>query len=339
MFLTWHNDSEMSSRVLKTRTPLARLAGAILLVCSTASLAFGTDSAGIYSGSSVDSSGKVSAWGVTNVAAMQHTAYVTTTLTSPNGRTVSADGTWIGMGHSRADLYLSYAQNDLGTYTTTSIHSAYCVVMGWFILNHLTQSSTTVPYVVLTLRNSGSVSADNHALNAYNQFNGTTALGTYHSTTDGYWQTGVEIVGTVYPTTYTGLIFLERQILSRSDYNNSTTANPVFPPCPGNATCDDTSNPLFLDPDPQSDGSNGKVYDLDTPGIPPLSTDNTYYRIRVNFREYAMAEGVPVQVSGDLRWYSRLSVSRTNGQTNLKTDVTGDNVSGLGTTNLSWNLQ
>jgi hypothetical protein len=289
----------------------------------------------------VASDGIVHGWGVTDVTTytMYHVAYVSVTLTSPNGRQAHLD---VHSAHNsvREDVYLPFDPNDLGQYELVSMHHAFCnLVMDWIFYELLNEAETTVPYVTLQLRNSGSVSTDNHARDAYNQWNGTTALGTYKSTVDGYWQTGVEIVGTVSPNTYTGLIFLERQILGRRDYNKSTTANPIFPPCPGNPTCDDTSYDLFRDSDPQSDYSNGRVYDLDMPGLGPLSTDNTYSRYRVNFREYAMAEGVPVQVSPDLRWYSRLSIQRTNGQTNLKTDVTGDNVSGSGATKLSWNLQ
>jgi hypothetical protein len=338
MFLTWHNDSEMSSRVLKTRTLLARLAGAILLVCSTASLAFGTDSAGIYSGSSVDSSGKVSAWGVTNVAAMQHTAYVTTTLTSPNGRTVSADGTWIGIGHSRADLYLSYAQNDLGTYTTTSIHSAYCVVMGWFILNRLTQSSTTVPYVVLSLRNSGTVSADNSRRGDYNFELGTYNLGTFFSTGQGIrlFRTGVEIVGTVYPTSYAASIIFRRLIVQSRAYHDTVELTELRK---DNEM--DPYDPGIQDQDPQSGGSGGKVYDLDAPGIGTADNDPIGYiiRKRANYREWAeLPNGTKVSV--DLNWFSRLSVIRT-GQTTeaLRTDITGDNIAAAGSTPTTWNLQ
>jgi len=47
-----------------------------------------------------------------------------------------------------------------------------------------------------------------------------------------------------------------------------------------------------------------------------------------------------IQVSNNFYWWSRLSVTRVNGQTILKApDVPGDNVSGLGTTWTTWNLQ
>lgn len=320
--------------------PYARLLA--WTIGATIAIAAAAQGVTTYSGSAVSSYGTINGWGVTDAYAggMLHTSYVSTTLRSPTGRT-SSSGWRSSINSVRADVSLGWDGTDLGTYTESSDHKFYCNVIHAFVVLGATQGSTTAPYVTLRLRNSDSdsVSQDNHAWQAYNQWNGTIALGTYKATTDGYWQTGVEIVGTVLPSTYTGLIILQRQRLGQNEYNNSTTAYPTFPPCPGNPTCDDTSNFIFRDDDPQSDGSNGKVYDLDTPGLPPLSTDDVYYRLRVNFREYAVAQGVPGQVSTNLYWWSRISVQRTSGQTDLRTDVPGDNTSGTGTTKLSWDLQ
>jgi hypothetical protein len=295
-----------------------------------------------YSGASVGSNGTVYGWGVTDATtySMYHVAYVSTALYSPKGR-YNGYGMHSAQNSVREDVSLAFDPTDLGTYLVQSTNEAYCYSCSCWLFNFPSACQATVPWVTLALRNGNTdtVSSDNHALNAYNQFNGTTALGTYQASTDHFWQTGVEIVGTVCPSSYTGLITLRRQILNRYEYNNSTTANPIWPPCPSGPSCDDTDSAAFRDDDPQSDGSNGRVYDLDTPGIGPLSTDNTYDRYRVNFREYAMAEGVSVQVSANFNWWSRLSVQRSSGNTTLKTDVTGDNVSGTGTTKLSWNLQ
>jgi len=87
-----------------------------------------------YSGASAGSDGTVYGWGVTDVTTYSyiHTAYVTTTLRSPNGRT--ATRAWLSARNSiRADVSLAWDSTDLGTYTTTSTHKAYCTQMGWFI--------------------------------------------------------------------------------------------------------------------------------------------------------------------------------------------------------------
>jgi hypothetical protein len=115
------------------RSALPYLRNGLILLCLAVSVAFGDDHAGIYSSAALGSDGRVNAWGVTNVTAMQHTASVRTTLRSPHGRTVSANGAWMGPGHSRADVYLAFDQSDLGTYTVNSVHDAYCSVMGHFI--------------------------------------------------------------------------------------------------------------------------------------------------------------------------------------------------------------
>jgi hypothetical protein len=132
MFSMWENYLTRMTNSPRTRALLLFVFTGVVLGSLAAPTAF-ADYSGIYSGSAVDSTGKVSAWGVTNVTAMQHVAYVTTTLTSPNGRRVSANGTTVGPGHSRADVYLLFDQNDLGDYTVSSVHDAYCNVMGHFI--------------------------------------------------------------------------------------------------------------------------------------------------------------------------------------------------------------
>jgi hypothetical protein len=255
-----------------------------------------------YSGASVGSNGTVYGWGVTDGTAppgMSHLAYVTTTLTSP----VKGRQAYINSGGqqntARADVSLSYDPADLGSFTVQSISSAYCYWgLIWFIYQQLSQSSTTVPFVVITLRNGSgqSVSTDNTARAAYYGYNGTYVLGTFENLYSSWWQTSVELVGNVFPANYTGYITLNRQIVNLRDYDNSTTATKSYPPCPGNPTCDDTSSLGYRDDNPHS---------------------SNFY------------------------WYSRISVYRPSGQvtTVLKTDVPNDNVSGTGTTPISWNLQ
>src|SRR5574337_999401 len=60
-----------------------------------------------YSGASVSSNGTVNGWGVTDayVSGMLHTAYVSTTLTSPRGRT-SGSGWQHATTSVRADVNL-----------------------------------------------------------------------------------------------------------------------------------------------------------------------------------------------------------------------------------------
>jgi hypothetical protein len=102
-----------------------------------------------YSGASVGSNGTTYGWGVTNVTTGSyiHTAYVTTTLRSPKGRTAIRN--WQSAWNSvRADISLAWDSTDLGTYTTTSTHKAYCSQMGWFING---ATSSTWLYLALKL--------------------------------------------------------------------------------------------------------------------------------------------------------------------------------------------
>jgi hypothetical protein len=210
--------------------------------------------------------------------------------------------------------------------------------MGWFILNRLTQSSTTVPYVVLSLRNSGTVSADNSRRGDYNFELGTYNLGTFFSTGQGIrlFRTGVEIVGTVYPTSYAASIIFRRLIVQSRAYHDTVELTELRK---DNEM--DPYDPGIQDQDPQSGGSGGKVYDLDAPGIGTADNDPIGYiiRKRANYREWAeLPNGTKVSV--DLNWFSRLSVIRT-GQTTeaLRTDITGDNIAAAGSTPTTWNLQ
>lgn len=298
-----------------------------------------------YSGASVSSSGTINGWGVTDayVSGMHHDAYVSTTLKSPKNRTSSS-----GWRHAtttvRADVSLPWDGTDLGAYVETSSHKFYCYAVLAFLYLSGTSDSTPAPYVAMQLRNTfgTTVSDDDAGRVGYYAYNGTYALGTIQNYNNSFWETGVEIVGTVYPSTYTGTITLHRQIVSLREYYNTTTATMSWPPCDAaHPNCDDSSDGPSRDDNPQSGGSAGRVYDTDSPGLPPLATENTYDRLRVNFREYATASGVSVPVSDDFNWWSRLSVYRPTGQvtTILKNDVPGDNVSGILSTRISWDLQ
>jgi hypothetical protein len=89
-----------------------------------------------YSGASVGSDGTVYGWGVTDATpppGMYHTAYVYTTLTSPNGR-VANYGQVSAPSTVREDVSLPFDPTDLGTYVVASLSSGFChtCVCWWF---------------------------------------------------------------------------------------------------------------------------------------------------------------------------------------------------------------
>jgi hypothetical protein len=111
-------------------------------------------------------------------------------------------------------------------------------------------------------------------------------------------------------------------------------------------TRDDTSGPAFLDADPQSCStipggaacSNGKVYDIDAPGI-GLSSDDIY-RYRANFIEYAvLGSRASAVIASSVAWWARVSCTQDRlGNLLISTDVSNDNQAGTGTTLISWDL-
>ncbi len=288
----------------------------------------------VYSGASTGSNGTVYGWGVTDVwfTDSYHTARITTWLSSPGWRRyVSGGGS--AYNFKRADLSLPFDANDLGQYTASSTHDATCTYMGVIINAAPSVARTTVPYVVLSLVTTGVIPADNVGRTAFNTALGTTSLGTRYYSTQAYWGTGVQVVGTVYPTSFSGPITIHREVREDKLYHGNTlyqqTAPPIYP---------DTSFPEFRDDNPQSGGSADKVYDLDAPGVGgvPLGTTS---RIRTNFRQWAVLNSPALVVSPiDLYWYSRVSIYRDSTGEHLKTDVSGDNVAGVGQTNTTWNL-
>ena len=196
----------------------------------------------------------------------------------------------------------------------------------------------SILFVTLSLRTgpNASVSTDNSAAAAYSQAVGTTNLGTFFSTGTNthLWSTGVEIVGTVKPSDFQGLIVLEREAVAIKTYLDMTLEDSGGP-------MGDTSPSQIRDDDPQSGMSGGKVYDLDAPGIGSASADpvNAVLRLRVNFRQWATFNFI--RASNDLPWFSRISIRKTSSGDvlHIQSGITGDNVAGLGTTNLTWNLQ
>jgi hypothetical protein len=148
------------------------------------------------------------------------------------------------------------------------------------------------------------------------------------------WRTSVEIVGTVDPSSYAGIIVLHRERVDRFVYHDMTKIaedhnNP------------DDSDPSFRDDDPQSGGSGGKVYDLDGPLTGSATSDpiGRIVRRRVIYRQWATLGSNGAKVSDDFFWFHRMSVIKTSNGDQLRNDVSGDNIAGTGKTKLTWNLQ
>ena len=199
----------------------------------------------------------------------------------------------------------------------------------------------SVLWVTLTLRygNNLEVSEDNAAKQNYIQRLGVSRLGTFQDTSSiPLWRTAVEIIGQVAPSNFEGEVKLNRQIIARRLYRGK-----VLSEREDNAP---DNSPFLFDFDPQSGMSNGKVYDLDGPGIgiqyEPRFPVGTIIRNRINFKEWAEFNGM--KVSEDLPWFSRISiVKNSEGKDVLEdnflvTQWRTDHIAGVGTTPLTWNL-
>jgi hypothetical protein len=225
-----------------------------------------------------------------------------------------------------------------GTHTGTGAGSTTSNSSGYLDLGHRAPNcprflvspkggvNVSVVSAVISQRTSGQVSTDDAAKQNYTNAEGTSNLGVILV---AGCDLGVETVGNVNPSVYTGQVIIHRTRVARADYKNSTNiGNP--------GTVDDTSLPSFRDDDPQSGGSAGKVYDLDAPGVTP--TDSNTYRERWNFYTYAaLPDGTPI--SPNYYFYARVSCTKTVLGYQLVNDVPGDNQIGPGTTPLTWNLQ
>jgi len=144
---------------------------------------------------------------------------------------------------------------------------------------------------------------------------------------------GFEAVGAITPSGYTGNVVLHRTQTGLAFYRNSTLLTSST-----NQT-DDTSQSRYRDDDPQSGGSNGKVYDLDAPGPTPPNVDGNTYRYRVNFYEYAALPDGTVVSSSNYSFFVRISCKKTSSGYQFVNDISGDNQIGPGTTKTTWNLQ
>jgi hypothetical protein len=93
-----------------------------------------------------------------------------------------------------------------------------------------------------------------------------------------------------------------------------------------------------MDSNPQSGGSNGKVYSVDAPGIGPSLADGNTYRARLNFFAWGELPDVTA-VSPNYSFYLRVSCQKTANGFVFINDVPGDNQIGVGSTPTTWNLQ
>ena len=118
--------------------------------------------------------------------------------------------------------------------------------------------------------------------------------------------------------------------------NHQTIPRPVTP------QCNDVSDSAFKDVLPIP---NGRIYDLDTPGFPTYGNttadkqpDNTVFFLRMNFKEYAIFNGV--RCSDDFSWFSRTTVIKqtANGTSQYsfltRPGHSSDNESGTGETTI-----
>jgi hypothetical protein len=119
----------------------AALLGIILLMFLTPADVDGMSYGNVkYSDATMDSYGIIRGWGVTDANSAGcycHTAKVTTTITSPQGRTQTASDIYGGRGHeyARADVSLGFLSTDVGNYTVSSTHWAYCPYCHCYFVN------------------------------------------------------------------------------------------------------------------------------------------------------------------------------------------------------------
>ena len=184
----------------------------------------------------------------------------------------------------------------------------------------------SVVWVTLDPLTSGSISNDNaRKANFSDQLGSTAKLGTFQATgpiIKDSWHTGVEIVGTVKPNGYTGVILLKRDRVGIGDCFGDIRI--MF----STARTSDTSANSLRDDLPQSGGSMGRVYDLDAPGrgLNTGDLDGTIRRIRQNFEQWAVLDTANgPRVSDTLEWTSRISIRKDGAAIVLHEDVPNDN--------------
>jgi hypothetical protein len=185
----------------------------------------------------------------------------------------------------------------------------------------------------IALVTSGTIPADNAAKGAYAGVLGTYNLGPIiePSGIQPGCNIGFETVGYLNPSVYSGFVTLHRTLIGYTKFKGSSLTNTV-------GSQDDTSLTHYRDDDPQSGGSAGKVYDLDSPRLQPVNVDGYNYRFRANFYAYAaLPNGTPI--SPYYYFNVRISCTNTGFGYQWVNDVSGDNQVGLGSIPLTWNMQ
>jgi uncharacterized protein YjdB len=268
--------------------------------------------------------------------------------TADGGVVGSSDITYDSQGRATGQVVLSTQSWTASNYelgpsgAVTAVNGLYVQPGGsyWSFANANQSGNETAREQVsatLVQRNSGTVSADNSAGDAYDTAEGTRSLGRVIGTGNigpGCYL-GNEMVGTITPSNYTGHIVLNRRVLSETNWYDSTLFSSEF-------NIPDTSQPAYRDDDPQSGGSAGKVYDLDAPGFDfaGLQPENFVYRSRINFQAWAaLPDGT--RISPYYNYYARLSCKNTQVGPVFIYDikVPPDNQIGPNSTPLSWNLK
>lgn len=188
------------------------------------------------------------------------------------------------------------------------------------------------PSVTISQNNSGTIAAADTARSGYHQVTGTYTLGVQANSVDACFA-GLEDVGTVNPSNYSGTLQFHRTLTSCGTYKNSSTPTDC-----GSTPRPDGPPSTALDGDPSSSG--GKIFDWDAPGVASGTLAGSVYRFRANFSDVATLSDGVTTVSSPYNYYVRLSCKfDSSGNASLDTTVPGDNQIGQGTTKTSWNLQ
>jgi hypothetical protein len=150
---------------------------------------------------------------------------------------------------------------------------------------------------------------------------------------------GIELVGTVTPSNYAGLVSISKSIVGSAvfDGQNPDTTGLARPPGPDNIAASLEDNVVGA-------GSAGQVFDLDAPGVGAVSTSGNAERFRTNFQAYAILGDFGTsspQASASFPYSVAVSCGGTLDAPALDTTyvVNGDNAAATGTINLTYNLK
>jgi hypothetical protein len=161
-------------------------------------------------------------------------------------------------------------------------------------------------------------------------------------------QVGVELVGAIAPTNYTGPVTLQR---AYGTPQGEVYVNGVAPQGTNPFTGPDTSFSPYLAITPDS---NGQVYDIDAPGV-GVPENGNIYSVRQNFVEFAVLGNYPRNLppgvslpsplpiaSAYFLWWAASSCTNVNSTSvdiQFYTQIAGDNTAGAGTTKTTYNLK